>query len=163
MRNNENVLAAGVAAQREKLDENAHKKGLEGYPVDRAFHRAIMEMGELSEALMNEDTREVRREAADICNFLHAIIYAMDQKMDQEIPCVYTQHPTHKTEYLSSCGVAVGKRYYNINRERLCHCGRIKKLEVAHPATPCPECGSTNVDWFREKNCWHCLKCHREW
>ena len=81
------LLAAGNAAQLEKLKENGHKDGFEQIGMDYAWKRLEEEMSELSRELCiipltgpgyHKAIRKVRREAADVANFAHMIILKCD-------------------------------------------------------------------------------------
>jgi hypothetical protein len=82
------LMAAGNAAQLEKLKENGHKEGFEHIGMDYAWKRLEEEMAGLSRELRlipltgpgyYKAIRRVRREAADVANFAHMIILTCDE------------------------------------------------------------------------------------
>lgn len=82
------LINSGTTAQIEKLKENEHKKGFDNIDVYYAFKRIIEETEELKNELYqfcfkkkNIDYNKARREAADIANFAHMIIYFCDRMM----------------------------------------------------------------------------------
>lgn len=86
MRDYDSLIDAGNKAQIEKLEENSHKKGFENINLSYAFHRLQEEMDELSNEIYDNlesggRIEEIRREAADIANFAHMIIYKCDQEL----------------------------------------------------------------------------------
>lgn len=84
-RNYEKLLESGNKAQLEKLLLNEHKKGFEDIDLDYAMNRIYQEIEELHEAhLFNDkDFSAIKKEAADIANFAHMIIYKCDQELNK--------------------------------------------------------------------------------
>ncbi len=77
MRAYDELLEAGNRAQLEKLHENSHKRGFDSIDLAYALSRIQEEVAELCAA---DTDQELRREAADIANFAHMIIYAIDRR-----------------------------------------------------------------------------------
>jgi DNA-binding FadR family transcriptional regulator len=73
-----------IPAMLEKLYENKHKKGWENIDFEYASNRILDEYRELKEAIIDNDIKEIRREAADIANFAAMIIYQCDKKLKEE-------------------------------------------------------------------------------
>ncbi len=94
-RDYDSLIKAGNKAQLEKLKENEHKKGFDNIDLEYAFDRIEEELLELREELYDVyhgdfacrifkdqyDCVKVRKEAADIANFCHFIIYKCDQEL----------------------------------------------------------------------------------
>ena len=79
MRDHTKLIEAGTRAQMEKLIENNHKPPLDLVTPDYCKTRILQEMGEL----LGVDTPEaMRREAADIANFCHALILWCDKEVE---------------------------------------------------------------------------------
>jgi hypothetical protein len=76
MRDYEALLKAGNAAQMEKLEENEHKEGFEKLSVSILSGLLYEEVNEFQNAT---SVQEIRREAADIANYAHMIIYTCDK------------------------------------------------------------------------------------
>ena len=73
------LLASGNAAQIEKLRENDHKDGFDGDNLAGIHVLLEDEVGELWEAIEDRDMIKIRREAADVANYAHMIIYNCDR------------------------------------------------------------------------------------
>jgi len=73
-----------IPAMLEKLYENKHKKGWENIDFEYASNRILDEYRELKEAIIDNDIKEIRREAADIANFSAMIIYQCDKKLKED-------------------------------------------------------------------------------
>jgi hypothetical protein len=95
-RNYADLINAGVIAQIEKLRDNEHKPGFDNIDIEYATRR----VGEEHEELLNEiykitesggvinywhkdnkDFSKIRKEAADIANFAHMLIFKCDQEL----------------------------------------------------------------------------------
>lgn len=89
MRDYDELLKAGNAAQLEKLKENEHKSGFNDINIDYAFKRLTEEVEELRKELFDKTGNgtyhifNTRSEAADIANFAHMIILACDKENDK--------------------------------------------------------------------------------
>ena len=87
IRNYEDLLSAGNKAQLEKLEENSHKRGFDNIDLNYAHTRIKEEMSELDIEInglphdQRIDFKKVRREAADVANFAHMIIFKCDQEI----------------------------------------------------------------------------------
>lgn len=87
MRDYDNLLSAGNKAQLEKLEENPHKRGFDNIKLEYAHTRIKEEMAELNIEIngyphsQTIDWQKVRREAADVANFAHMIIFKCDQEI----------------------------------------------------------------------------------
>ena len=84
MRDIDELIKAGVRAQREKLEANNHKKPFTGLSYEFLFNRLVDEVKELREAFEANDVdekgyRNIRHEAADVANFAHMIILKCDK------------------------------------------------------------------------------------
>ncbi len=84
-RDYDKLLESGNKAQLEKLLLNEHKRGFENINLDYAINRIYQEIEELHEAhLFNDvDFSSIRKEAADIANFAHMIIFKCDQELNK--------------------------------------------------------------------------------
>ncbi len=84
-RDYDKLLKSGNNAQLEKLKENEHKKGFDDIDIDYSFRRLHDELRELFSELAEDviDYTKVRKEAADIANFAHMIIFKCDQVLDR--------------------------------------------------------------------------------
>lgn len=71
------LLAAGNRAQLEKLREKEHKGPFDGAFIELGSLLYI-EALELLEAIRENKPTEIRREAADVANYAHMIIQAVD-------------------------------------------------------------------------------------
>lgn len=81
-RNIDKLLQSGIAAQTEKLLENSEKRGFDNIDIDYGFKRLQDEYLELFDELYyvkKRDPHKIRREAADVANFAHMIIFACDK------------------------------------------------------------------------------------
>jgi hypothetical protein len=82
MRNYEKLIESGNKAQMEKLRENEHKRGFDNLDVRYSNRRIKEEQQELDHAIAIGDLEAIRREAADIANFAHMIIYRCDSILE---------------------------------------------------------------------------------
>jgi phosphotransacetylase len=82
-RDYEKLLESGNKAQLEKLLLNEHKRGFENIDLNYASDRIEEELDELwvEIQMKNKDFSAIRKEAADIANFAHMIIYKCDQEL----------------------------------------------------------------------------------
>lgn len=78
------TYATGVgkfaALMRERMRANGHKHGWESLRTDTAWFRAMEEMAELGQALGSKDHDRIRREAADVGNFLMMLCLSLEEK-----------------------------------------------------------------------------------
>ena len=92
MRDHSKLLAGGISAQLEKLDENNHKEDYSGMSVVEAFRLKQLEVEELRAEIFdnlgfvreNPNYKNIRREAADNANCDHFIIAACDRKLKEQ-------------------------------------------------------------------------------
>lgn len=90
MREYDELLNSGNAAQVEKLKMNKHKRGFENIDIGYAEKRLNEECRELYLEIYGRidgefKTEKVRHEAADIANFAHMIIFKCDQLLKEEL------------------------------------------------------------------------------
>ena len=78
-----NLLHSGCKAQLEKLTENSHKPGFEGDDLAGTYMMLEAEVGELWEAIEMKGLTDIRREAADVANYAHIIIYNCDRLLKE--------------------------------------------------------------------------------
>jgi uncharacterized protein YjaG (DUF416 family) len=84
MRDYKALLEAGNRAQLEKLKENEHKDGFNQIDLEYAVSRIREETEELEvELIFRDNDKNIRREAADIANFAHMIIFGCDRKLKE--------------------------------------------------------------------------------
>ncbi len=96
MRDIDALLETGVKAQREKLEQNAHKEGLNNIDLKYAYKRIKQETRELWKEIYWKpflimlsglfvrnyiDYRSTRLEFADIANFAHMGISTCDKEL----------------------------------------------------------------------------------
>lgn len=74
-RDHERLLEAGNRAQLEKLNRDTHK-GSFPRSIEEITERLLDEVDELLRAV---EPKEIRSEAADIANFAHMLILAVDK------------------------------------------------------------------------------------
>lgn len=83
MRNYDELLSAGNAAQIEKLRQNEHKKGFDdleiGYIVKRLYDEFIETFEAFIEYSTTGDAEKLRHEFADVSNFSDMGILACDR------------------------------------------------------------------------------------
>ena len=85
MRNYDKLLAAGNAAQLEKLKRDSHKPPFETMDVEEAFGLMRQETHEVFTELYSSreiDYTALRSEFADVANFAHIGILACDREMN---------------------------------------------------------------------------------
>lgn len=93
MRNYEELLKAGNAAQLEKLKQNEHKSGFDDMPIQDSIKGIEAEAFELYEIfysgkkpseLSKKELQKMRHEAADIANYCHMLILKIDKEIENE-------------------------------------------------------------------------------
>jgi NTP pyrophosphatase (non-canonical NTP hydrolase) len=88
-RDPEILFKHGNRAQEEKLIENSHKPGWDDIGIHKAISLTYAEVEELLDCLNSrerytkEHLKEIRREAADVANFAHMTIYAVDKALKE--------------------------------------------------------------------------------
>ena len=101
MRNNNKLLAAGNAAQIEKLNLYSHKPGFDlaiknsFKDLDRLLKNECVELDMEINGVFSDDMdiKAIRLEAADVANFAHFII----MKCDDEIKKVLSEKESKQT------------------------------------------------------------------
>jgi hypothetical protein len=83
-RNYTALIESANKAMLEKLKENEHKNGWDGIDIGYTTKRIFDEYLELCKEVGIRNTREIRREAADVANFAAMIIYQCDKKLKEE-------------------------------------------------------------------------------
>jgi len=82
-RDYDGLIRAGVQAQIEKLNMNEHKRGFDDVDPWYAYTRIRDELHELEYEVHEKDFYKMRKEAADIANFAHMIIYRCNQELNK--------------------------------------------------------------------------------
>ena len=82
------LFTGQLQAQKEKLDENSHKRDFTDLPFSYAWTRIQEEFKELQqecEAIkVDFSYTKIRREAADLANFCGMLILACDKEMEEK-------------------------------------------------------------------------------
>jgi len=78
-----NLLHSGCKAQLEKLTENSYKPGFEGNDLAGTYMMLEAEVGELWETIETKELTDIRREAADVANYAHIIIFNCDRLLKE--------------------------------------------------------------------------------
>jgi len=78
------LFQAQLQAQKEKLDENEHKPGFDELTFAYTWKRINNEFEELQHECTRSkwDLKKVRREAADLANFLGMLILTCDEELE---------------------------------------------------------------------------------
>ncbi len=79
MRDYKALLEAGFYAQIEKLQENDHKGDWDSTDIGNVVSLLRDEVEELTQAVADKSYRDARREAADVANFAHMIIFVCNK------------------------------------------------------------------------------------
>ncbi len=87
MRDYDKLLQAGNKAQLEKLEINSHKSGFNNIDLEYTLKRIKEETGELFIELCKPewDYEAIRHEFADIANFAHMGILAVDKMLNKDV------------------------------------------------------------------------------
>lgn len=82
----DDMVIALVIAMKEKLRENVHKDEITSLDLHEAIEGMRQEMWELTEELNEKkrDYHKIRRELADIANFVGAAVHACDKMILEE-------------------------------------------------------------------------------